>query len=328
VKNKSIAAFVLAYVLLGSVYSVTPTFADNDITIIESILNDSRDRIDEKFAEFGVNEIPQDANSLYNEGLAEYDEAIALLNSGDFENAEEHGLKALSLFEDAYKALPEAEEELVVEQEGYVGDPLAIAESIFQLQSEADEIRNLISINDLDIGLGDLYATILSADADFRLGNFAEALTLIESAEAILDKILEQIEYKAEEDQDKRVQEFVDNLLGDLQESISTAEQLGLDDIYVGQLKDLVDGLTNYVGTSAIFEITGASSDLKDALDSVDEKTYKGKLETELVDDITGDEGGEAEFKQRGDRTELEVEIEDQTPDTTFDVQVDGDYNR
>jgi len=72
VKNKTITAFVLAYVLLGSIFSVIPTFADNHFTTIESILNDSKNRIDEKFADFESKglEIPQDADSLYNEGLA------------------------------------------------------------------------------------------------------------------------------------------------------------------------------------------------------------------------------------------------------------------
>jgi len=154
VKNKTIAAFVLAYVLLGSVYSVTPTFADNHITIIESTLNDSKDRIDEKFAEFVEDGLakPPTALSLYNEGLVKYQEALNFLGlpEPDLVNANASGLEALSFFGDAYQIL-KSEEELVVEPEGYVGDILAIAESITALKDESARLSALIDINDLSI---------------------------------------------------------------------------------------------------------------------------------------------------------------------------------
>ncbi len=44
------------------------------------------------------------------------------------------------------------------------------------------------------------------------------------------------------------------------------------------------------------------------------------ELEAELVDPSTGEDGGKAKFEKRSDRTRLSVEIEDQDPETTFDV--------
>ena len=326
-KNKTIAAFVLAYVLLGSVYSVTPTFADNHITIIESTLNDSKERIDEKFAEFVEDGLakPPTALSLYNEGLVKYLEALNFLGlpEPDFVNANASGLEALSFFGDAYQIL-KSEEELVVEPEGYVGDILAIAESITALKDESTRLSALIDINYLSIiSLEELDALITSADTNFTQENFAEALTLIESAEAVLNDILKQIEYKAEEEQAERVSKYVKDLVGDLEDLISTASEAGLDASVISQFQYLVDTLNNYESPSDVFDITGESSQHKDALDDVDDKTYKGKIEAELVD-ADEEDGGEAKFKQRGDRTELSVKIEDQEPGAVFTVHVNG----
>ena len=151
-KNRTVTVFLLAYVLLGSVYSVTPTFADSHF-VIQAILDESKQGIEDKFLDFGVNglDIPQDAISLYDESSFKSDAAIGFLESGDFENAKDPGLEALSLFEDAYEKLLEAEEELAIEQEGLVENFFEIAEAINELKIEADEIRELISNNELEI---------------------------------------------------------------------------------------------------------------------------------------------------------------------------------
>ncbi|MCH8914955.1 MAG: hypothetical protein IIA82_03815 [Thaumarchaeota archaeon] len=325
-KNRAVTVFLLAYILLGSVYSVTPTFADNDFTI-KTILDESNKVILDKFLEFETNGvvIPSAALSLYDEGFIQYEEALGFLAQEDFENAKDPGLEALSLFEDAYEVLFEAEEELFVEPEGYVGDILAIAESITALKDESTRIGDLIDINDLSIiSLEELDALITSADTNFTQGNFAEALTLIESAEDVLNEVLKQIEYKAEEEQAERVSKYVKDLVGDLEDLISTATEAGLDASVISQFRDLVDILNNYESPSDVFDITGESSYHKDALDDVDEKTYKGKIEAELVD-ADEEDGGEAKFKQRGNRTELEVEIENQESGAVFTVHVNGD---
>jgi len=328
VKNKTIAAFVLAYVLLGSVYSVTPTFADNHITIIESTLNDSKDRIDEKFAEFVEDGLakPPTALSLYNEGLVKYQEALNFLGlpEPDLVNANASGLEALSFFGDAYQIL-KSEEELVVEPEGYVGDILAIAESITALKDESARLSALIDINDLSIiSLDELDDLIKLANTNFGAENYAEALSLIESAEAVLNEILKQIEYKAEEEQAERVSKYVEDLVGDLEDLISSASEAGLDPSVISQFEDLIELLNNYESPSDVINDFGASSQHKDSLGDLDEKTYKGKIEAELRVVGTDDEGGEAEFKQRADRTELKVEIEGQTPGVEFTVSLNG----
>jgi len=273
VKNKTITAFVLAYVLLGSIYSVIPTFADNHFTIIESILDESSSRIEEKFAEFELSglEIPQDADSLYNEGLAEYQKALDLLDLGDFENAKEHGLEALSLFEDAYEAIFEAEEELAEEQEEYTEDLFEIEESITDLEIEAAEIRNLISINALDFSLDDYDSTILLATESYINGDLKESEKYIESAEDILDDILDQIEYKAEEEKDERVNAFVEKLLKDLEDVIFKAIESGVSQSIIDELKNIVKELETYEDLSDIFEMTDESSHLEDIFESSDD---------------------------------------------------------
>ena len=168
-KNRAVTVFVLAYILLGSVYSVTPTFADNDFTI-KTILDESNEGILDKFLEFETNGvvIPSAALSLYDEGFIKYEEALGFLAQEDLENAKDPGLEALSLFEDAYEVLLEAEEELDVEPEGYVGDILAIADSITALKDESTRISALIEINDLSIiSLAELDSLITSADTNF-----------------------------------------------------------------------------------------------------------------------------------------------------------------
>jgi len=328
VKNKTIAAFVLAYVLLGSVYSVTPTFADNHITIIESTLNDFKEDVEDKFDKFNDNglEIPSTALSSYENGLVKYQETLNFLGETppDFVNADTSGRQALTFFGDAYQIL-KAEEDLVVEPEGYVGDILAITESITALEDEYTRISALIDINDLSIiDLDELSGLITSANTNFADENYAEALAVIESAEAVLNEILKQIEYKAEEEQAERVSKYVEDLVGDLEDLISSASDAGLDPSVISQFEDLVKLLNNYESPSDVFDLTSESSDHKEALDDADENTYKGKIETELVND-TGEEGGEAEFKQRGERTELKVEIEGQAPGVEFTVSLNGD---
>ncbi|MFQ5782399.1 MAG: hypothetical protein ACE5GR_05025, partial [Nitrosopumilus sp.] len=326
-KNKAIAVFALAYVLLASTYSASPAFADNHFTI-ESILNESKQGIEEKFAEFEANglEIPPTADSLYADGLVKYDEALAFLNSEDFVNAEDPGLEALSLFEDAYQEILKAEKDFKIEQEKDSQDLFELAASITELKNEADEIRDLITINELDISLTDLDTAISLAEDKLTDENVTEVEDLIKSAEDIRDEILKRIEYKAEDpiEQEKRVSDFVDNLIVDLEDVIDTANELGVDDSVIGQLEDLIAQLTDYDDISKVYEMTSESSDNEEVLSvSVDSLPDKVEFQAELVDN-DGKDNGEADFKQRNDRMKLSVEIEDQTPDSTFDVLVAG----
>ncbi|WP_299291504.1 hypothetical protein, partial [Nitrosopumilus sp.] len=325
-KNRTIPIFVLAYVLLASTYSVAPAFADTHFTI-QSILDESKLGLEEKLTAFETNglEIPPDANTLYNDGLVKYQESLDFLENGDFENARDPGLDALSLFEDAYEELLKAEEELVEEQEKHLKGLFEIAESIVDLQNEADELRTLILNNELDISLDDLDAAILLAEEKLSEENTAEAEELVKFAEEILDEILNRIEYKAEEEQDERVSNFVEDLVSDLEDVIDTANVLGIDDPVIEQLQALIDELTDYDDINEIYEITGESSDNEEVLStSSDLLPDKVELEAELVNDEEEDIG-EAEFEQRNDRKKLSVEIEDQTPDETFDVLVGGE---
>jgi|CXWL01.1.fsa_nt_gi plastocyanin len=54
------------------------------------------------------------------------------------------------------------------------------------------------------------------------------------------------------------------------------------------------------------------------------EKEDRTRLETELVNSSTGQDDGNARFEERSDRKLLKVEIEDQKPNITFTIKIDG----
>ncbi|HSB57627.1 MAG TPA: hypothetical protein VLD38_07455, partial [Nitrosopumilaceae archaeon] len=73
--------------------------------------------------------------------------------------------------------------------------------------------------------------------------------------------------------------------------------------------------------TLFVFLITLSSLPLTPSSFSVSED--RTRLETNLVDPVTGIENGHARFEERSDRKLLAVEIEDQIPNVTFQILID-----
>ena len=152
----SIIALLVLSVSVSSVFVESAYAAEADA--IQVILDISYENIQESLV--GVEDAG--AQALFQDGEAEYLKALAALEIGDIEAAEGFALSAMEYFEDSAILIGE---ELEVQEATIQPLGLGTASSIFNVQeaitstdSEADELRELIKLNDLE-DIDDLIAT-------------------------------------------------------------------------------------------------------------------------------------------------------------------------
>jgi len=167
---------------------------------------------------------PTTAVTLYSMGITEYDNALAALEAGDIEAAEEFALIAMALFEDSTETVGILVDPLVLGQippgfgsgvgsaseEGLLnGQGLGVggvpprimkqlvAENIFNIQNEITEIdfdannlKDLISTNNLDVDLVEYDESVNLAKEILARGDIPNARAQLELANQIKDSRL------------------------------------------------------------------------------------------------------------------------------------------
>ncbi len=241
--------------------SVSPTVSD----IIVSLLDQSSNQINQQIEQLestGI-EIPAEASTTFDAGLAEYTASLEALEDGDLDIARERALEALSLFEDALEELIEADN---AELGDTVNEINHQVEDIIDSEIDAEEIRNLVEINELDFSLDEYDASIQLAKESLASGDISGSKQQMDLADDLLDDILDQIEYKAEDEdeQDERLNKFVEDTVEDLEDIIDDADDLGLSASDITQLETFIEDLQDTVELASIFEITGEDSVLAD----------------------------------------------------------------
>ncbi len=271
-KNR-VTLIVLFYVLAGSMFSIIPTFAQttelpteppvtepqSESDIIISLLAQSSNQVDEQIQQLESNGmgIPPDVSAIFDEGNVEHQSSLDAIEDGDLENGKEHALKALSLFDDAFVELLEV-------QGGFGEDFFELEESIVESEIKAEDMKDLIVINNLDISLDDYDDAIALAKENLANGDLFGSEQQLEFADDLFDDIFEHLEDKVEEDRDELIKEFVEDTVNDLEDIIANANELGVSQTLIDQLKTIVNDLQNVDNPNEILGIADENSDLEE----------------------------------------------------------------
>jgi hypothetical protein len=193
------------YVLIGSIFSGIPSFAqttDMSDSVIEpssaeagviiSLLDQSSNQAEQKIQELDENgmEVSDNIDNIYQKAVAEQKASLIALENGEMEAAQEHALAAMSLFGDVVGDLSEQAE---IKYEGNT-TPFELVETISNAENTADEIRTLVSVNNLDISFAEYDASVEQAKEFLLTGDLASSSDLLETAEQSLGTVYDQLD--------------------------------------------------------------------------------------------------------------------------------------
>jgi len=269
-KKNSIAVLLLVYVLFSVAFTFIPASADadDDANFLQLLLDQSSDQVNDKISELedaGIT-IPSSVDSFYSQGLAGYESALASIEEGNLDEAQEHAFEAMSLFEDALEGLFEAEEDFGDQVDGNTDEINELVDTISNSEIDADEIRDLAIQNDLDISFGDYDDAIEDAKALLAGGDLEGANQQFENAEDLLEDAFDQIDEGIDLQQDDRVDEFVTSTILQLEGIIEGAKGLGIAQSFIDELQETLDIIKNAESTDDILAVTGPSSALNNLI--------------------------------------------------------------
>ena len=268
-KNR-LLSLVVIYVLISATFSFIPALAQSpgQPDIIQSILDESKSQFDQKRAQLvqdGIT-IPPSVDALYDDGLIEYNAALTSLDSENLDEARDHAIKAMSLFEDATELLYESEQDFQSEQQAALNEIFELVETIANSESDADELRDLASENNLNVSFTDYDNAIATALEFLAVGNLDGARQQYEIAQNLLANIYDQIHDEASSNVDQRAQDYVENTIERINEIILSTDELGagLPQPIIVQLQNIIEDLQNLQSTEEIIDSSHESGGLND----------------------------------------------------------------
>ena len=264
-KKNSIAVLLLGYEQFSVTFSFIPASADSDddANFLKSLLDQSRDQVNNKMSELedAGTPVPFYVGFFNNRGQIGYEAALASIEDGNLDEAQEHAFAAMSFFEGALEGLFETED-----FGGQVDDNTdkinELVDAISNSESDADEIRDLALQNDLDISFSDYDDAIEDAKALLAEGDLEGATEQFEIAEDLLEDVFDQIDEAVDLQQDDRVDEFVTSTILQLEGIIEGAIGLGITQSFIDELQKTVNIIKNAESSDEIRDVTGPSSDL------------------------------------------------------------------
>ena len=307
---KALKTSLFGVVVLALSVSVSSAFAQSaeSESPIKTILDLTRENLLESLE--STSEIPPTAQTFYDMGQVEYEKAIAALEEGDTEAAREHALIAMALYEDSASIIGSLEESRVLDQLpggfgkavgsaseqglekgqglGVGGIPPGImkqlvASNIFEMQEEitdveieVENLKDLISSNNLNIDLAEYDKTINLAKEVLANGDIPNAQAKLALANEIKSELYNQINLAVEENQDERIDEFVQKSIRKIEELLSKGENLGLTKKAISELEDTLEALK--------------SGNIDDALEKTNDKS---KFANEVESNTEKDENKE-----------------------------------
>jgi hypothetical protein len=189
-----IALFVLSVSVPSAFAQSTESEDQNPIRVI---LNMSYENIRESFVDAEID--PENYPAVFIAAQEEYEEAIAALEAGDLETAEESALLAMALFEDSAEEIAE-----ILEVQQATIQPLGLstaASSIFNVQegitntdNETNELRELVKLNNFeDVDFSEYEESVNLAKTLLADGYVPDAQAQLELANAIKDNLYAEI---------------------------------------------------------------------------------------------------------------------------------------
>jgi len=268
----SIIALLVLSVSVSSAF-VESAYADEHDDPIKTVLDITYQNILE--TRENIDDVPENANTLFSAGEDEYFEALSALEAGDTDAARDHALIAMALFEDST--------EVIGEFEGFEDDDIDIPSeitgqftfnNIFETQEQTSELES--EFEELEV-----LAELNGFDIDF------DALEDI-------DSVYDQLNQKAIEYQDDREEEF--------REELEDALEQDLDEDSINQINESLDALG-----------TGDSEFAEETDEGAETETDEGaETETDEGAETETDEGAETETDE-GAETETDEGAETET---------------
>src|SRR3989338_5347813 len=331
---KALKTSLFGVVVLALSVSVSSAFAQSaeSESPIKTILDLTRENLLESLE--STSEIPPTAQTFYDMGQVEYEKAIAALEEGDTDVAREHALIAMALYEDSASIIGSLEESRVLDQLpggfgkavgsaseqglekgqglGVGGIPPGImkqlvASNIFEMQEEitdveieVENLKDLISSNNLNIDPSEYDKTINLAKEVLANGDIPNAQAKLALANEIKSDLYDEINAAAAENQDERIDEFVQKSISNIEELLSKGENLELTKKAINELEDTLEALKS----GNIDESLEKTSDKSKFANEVKENK---EAEKELKD-----ENKEAEKELKDENKEAEKELKDE----------------
>jgi hypothetical protein len=230
-----IALFVLSVSVPSAFAQSTESEDQNPIRVI---LNMSYENIRESFVDAEID--PENYPAVFIAAQEEYEEAIAALEAGDLETAEESALLAMALFEDSAEEIAE-----ILEVQQATIQPLGLstaASSIFNVQegitntdNETNELRELVKLNNFeDVDFSEYEESVNLAKTLLADGYVPDAQAQLELANAIKDNLYAEIGDIAGE-----------QAAEDIKERLGEQENLGLTKKEIRELETILEDIND-----------------------------------------------------------------------------------
>jgi hypothetical protein len=253
----------MVVLLAGSFLSNAVLATDNSSLVI--ILNHSKDAAQERMAQLqDMGNATSDIQSLYSQGLDEYQTALILLNNNT-SSGEVHAFNAMNLF----KRVIETSQQHVTQEQG---DPSALLQNISDSQAHAQKIRVIARANGLSTDFSDYDKAINMANAFIVKNDLNSANEQLTIAENLLDQIYSKLEIQAESSKQDRAMQFLKDTQATLNQMIGNAKSLGLSQSTIDTLQATLDRLQNAKTTEEIIDTTNQSSNLQNVTDQYNDQ--------------------------------------------------------
>jgi len=260
-----IIALLVLSVSISSAFQSAYAAEDDPIRRVLDItyqnIQDSRNSLDE---------IPASSQTFFEAGEEKYNEAIAALDAGDITTAKESALVAMALFENAAEEIGALEDQASVklppgfgsaidrasdtgitqgQGSGVAGVPpgilkqitaantFEIQEQITEIDKEIEGLQNLIESSNLAVNLEKVNESVNLAKEVLMSGDIPNAQAKLAVAKEIKDELYEQINQAVKDNEDERIQQFVDNSINNINEMLEK-DNLGLTKKAINELQD------------------------------------------------------------------------------------------
>lgn len=258
---------VMVMVLLaGSLLSNVALATGTDISSLVIILDHSKEAAQERMTQLQDAETNAtvDMQSLYSQGLAEYQTALILLNNNT-SSGKAHAFHAMNLF----KSVIEISQQHLAKEPG---DSSTLLQNISDSQVHAQKIRVIARANGLSADFSDYDKAINMANTFAAKNDLDSANRQLSIAENLLDKIYSQLEVQAESTKQDRAMQFLKDTRATLNQMINNAKSLGLSQSTIDALQTTLDRLQNAKTTEEIIDTTNQSSDLQNVTDQYNDQ--------------------------------------------------------
>ncbi|MGH9992951.1 MAG: hypothetical protein ACREAZ_09960 [Nitrososphaera sp.] len=205
--------------------------------------------------------VPIGAAPYYESALTEYRAAKEALDSGNANWARFHAMRAMEMFKTVSDLLDSPGHEV-----RQVVDPATLDENLAIVEKHAKYLETLAGTNNASINFADYDSTIQATRISRALGDIEKASEQLALARTILEDIQREIQAAADNNKEKRVDEFVEKMVTLLSRIVAAAErndQMVDRESLIHELTSVVETLQDSTDVDKIMEIMADSSDLQ-----------------------------------------------------------------